>query len=370
MILNSVELKNFRLHSNTKLDFSEKINFIVGGNGQGKTTLLEAIYYLCTTKSINQTPDGESVKFSENFFEVNGNFEGFSKNKIRLYFEKDVNKKNIFLDGKQVYRSSDLIGKFPVVALLQSDHEITQGAPAERRRFVDSIISQSSATYLKLLLEYSKTLRHRSSLLSKIKEFNSPELFDQLDAWTNSLAKLGTEIIKHRLSFVKEFNEFIKKPYEHIMSEKEIPKIVYKPFEDFTEENILELFLEKLNEIRKLELIRARNLVGPHRDDFDFFINDLELRKYGSQGQHKTFQIALRFSQFFYLEEKLGSKPIFLMDDVFGELDTYRAEKISNYLSSIGQAFITMTDFSNLKSLTKRDEDKIFNVENGNVTYV
>ncbi len=165
MVLNSIELKNFRLHSNTKLEFSKNINYIIGGNGQGKTTLLESIYYLCTTKSLNQTSDNEALKFDQSFFEINGSFSEYATNKVRIFFSREINKKNVFLDDKQIYKASALIGKFPVVALLQSDHAITQGSPAERRRFVDSIISQSSATYLKLLLEYSRTLRHRSSLL-------------------------------------------------------------------------------------------------------------------------------------------------------------------------------------------------------------
>ncbi len=369
MVLNSIELKNFRLHSNTKLEFSKNINYIIGGNGQGKTTLLESIYYLCTTKSLNQTSDNEALKFDQSFFEINGSFSEYATNKVRIFFSREINKKNVFLDDKQIYKASALIGKFPVVALLQSDHAITQGSPAERRRFVDSIISQSSATYLKLLLEYSRTLRHRSSLLSKIKEYNSPELFGQLEAWTSSLVQIGTEVIKHRINFVKEFNEYIKKPYEQIMNKKENPAIHYKSL-IFNDDNEVErIFKEKLEEIKKDELRRARNLIGPHRDDFEFYIDDLELKKFGSQGQHKTFQIALRFSQFFYLLDKLGIKPIFLMDDIFGELDTYRAEKISSYLSSIGQAFITMTDFSKLESLTKRDGDLLLTVENGNVAY-
>ncbi len=369
MVLNFIDLKNFRLHSNTRLEFSKNINYIIGGNGQGKTSLLEAIYYLCSTKSINRSSDIEAVKFNEEFFEINGSFTEFSNNKVRVFFETVSNKKSIFLDEKQIYRASNLIGKFPVVALLQSDHAITQGSPAERRRFVDSIISQSSATYLKLLLDYNKILQHRSSLLSKIKEYNSPQLFDQLEAWTNSLVKSGSEIIRHRLKFVQEFNAFIQKPYEHIMGKMEAPKIDYNSTLGNIEENVDLEFTKKINDSRNLELIRARNLVGPHRDDFNFFIDGLELKKFGSQGQNKTFQIALRFSQFFYLKDKLKITPLFLMDDVFGELDSFRAEKISDYLGEIGQAFITMTDFSKLENLIKSKSDLVFNVNNGNVIY-
>jgi len=369
MVLNSIDLKNFRLHNNTQLQFSKNINYIVGGNGQGKTSLLEAIYYLCTTKNINQSSDLEAIKFNEDFFEINGSFSEYSKNKVRVFFDCATNKKNVFLNEKQIYRASDLIGKFPVVALLQSDHAITQGSPAERRRFVDSIIAQSSITYLKLLLDYNKILRHRSSLLSKIKEFNSTELFDQLEAWTNSLIKTGSEVIKHRIKFVEEFNEYIKKPYEHIMGKKEFPEIHYNSSSGSVEDNVESEFEQRLSEVKKNEIRRARNLVGPHRDDFEFFIDALELKRFGSQGQNKTFQIALRFSQFFYLKDKLGITPIFLMDDVFGELDSSRAKRISNYLSTIGQAFITMTDFSKLENLNKSESDLVFNVINGKVAY-
>lgn len=370
MILKSIELRNFRLHINTNLDFSKNINYIVGGNGQGKTSLLEAIYYLCTTKNMNQNSDNDALSFNKEFFEIIGSFQEYSKNKVKIFFDKSGNRKNVLLDEKHIYKASSLIGKFPVVALLQSDHSITQGAPSERRRFVDSIIAQSSETYLKLLLDYSKILRNRSTLLSKIKEFNSPELFDQLEAWTISLVKIGSEIIKHRLIFLSEFNEYIHKPYEFIMGFKEKPEIKYVTFEKEISGDIEKLFQQKITELRENELRRARNLVGPHIDDFEFFIDGLELKKFGSQGQHKTFQIALRFSQFFYMKNKLKITPIFLMDDVFGELDTYRAEKISSYLGSIGQAFITMTDFSKLEKLNKSEDDLVISIKNGNTVYV
>ncbi len=368
MILNFIELKNFRLHKKTNLEFSHNLNYIVGGNGQGKTSLLEAIYYLCTSKNLNQNSDIDALSFNESFFEITGSFKEYSTNKVRIFFDDSSKKKNVFLDDKQIYRASNLIGKFPVVALLQSDHAITQGAPSERRRFVDSIIAQSSETYLKLLLDYNKILRNRSALLSKIKEFNSPVLFDELEAWTHSLVAMGSEIIKHRIRFLIEFNEYIKQPYEFIMGKNEFPVIKYVSLLSETE-NVENIFKQKINELKKEELRKARNLVGPHIDDFDFFIDELELKKYGSQGQHKTFQIALRFSQFFYLKDKLKITPIFLMDDVFGELDSYRAEKISSYLKIIGQAFITMTDFSNLEKLNIEDKDLIINVNRGTATY-
>lgn len=366
MILNNIDLINFRLHKHSNLQFSDKLNYIVGGNGQGKTTILEAIYYLCTTKSLNNSSDSEAVNFNEDFFNINGKFSDLTDNSVKIRYQTDQNKKFIYVDDKQIHRASVIIGKFPVVTLIQSDHYITLGAPAERRKFVDSVISQASETYLKILIDYNKTLRNRSSLLSQIKETNNKSLFDQLDAWTETLISVGSEIIKHRIEFVDKFIEHLKTSYNKIMPGKEAPSIHYS----YTDVKDIEgKFRKEINDVRNDELRRVTNLVGPHRDDFTFYINGMELRKYGSQGQHKTFQIALRYGQFYYLKEALGKTPIFLMDDIFGELDANRVNKISAFLKEIGQAFITMTDFSNFEHITKSGNDILMQVDNGNVTY-
>ncbi len=367
MILSSVHLKNFRSHKNNNIIFSDGINYIIGGNGQGKTSILEAIYYLCTTKGYNSKSDSEVVRFNESEFEVKGSFKDLTENTVRLFYSTAENKKYYFQNNKQVTRSADIIGKFPVVLLTPADHAITQGAPGERRKFVDSIISQASSTYLKNLLDFNKTLRQRSNLLTQIKETRRYHLFDEFDAWTEKIVQTGTEIIEHRLKFVKDFNDFIKISYEIIMDENEIPKMTYSFLGGSSADNIKEKFILLLKEKRDEEIRRANNLIGPHRDDFIFEINDFNLRIYGSQGQHKTFQVALRFAEFFYLKEITGKTPIFLLDDVFGELDTERSQKISKYLGRVGQAFITLTDFANISYLDKKDNDTIIKINHGQV---
>ncbi|MBU2491043.1 MAG: DNA replication and repair protein RecF [Bacteroidetes bacterium] len=369
MILNNIELTNFRLHINTVLNFSDKLNYIVGGNGQGKTTILEAIYYLCTTKNLNQSPDSEALTFNESYFELTGKFKDLTEEKSRLVYSVETNKKTCFINEKQFYKASLIIGKFPVVTLTQSDHSITFGSPADRRKFIDSVISQSSETYLKILLDYNKTLRQRSSLLSLLKESREKSLFDEFDAWTETLIKTGAEIVKHRINFLNEFSEYVKNSFVKIMEGSESPEIEYYFLGDNKTDKVEENFRREIKNRRNDELIRATNLVGPHRDDFVFKISGFELRKYGSQGQHKTFQIALRFGEFFFLKDVLGKTPVFLMDDIFGELDTYRSQKISGYLREVGQAFITMTDFNNIESLHISEKDKIIKVEKGAVAY-
>jgi DNA replication and repair protein RecF len=369
MVLKLIELQNFRLHRNTSLEFSEKLNLIIGGNGQGKTSILEAIYYLSTTKNLNLAPDSEAVTFNENGFGIQGRFQDLTSNNSKIFFDSVRNKKSVFIDDKQVNKSSEFIGKFPIVSLIQSDHAITMGSPSERRRFVDQVISQSNHTYLEILLDYNKTLKQRSSLLSQIKETRNFGLLEQLDAWTESLINAGAEIIKHRINFIKEFNIYVKEAYNHIIESVESPEIIYDSLKECDYENIATKFREELEKIKEDELRRGVNLIGPHRDDFMFFINGLELKKYGSQGQHKTFQIALRFGQFFFMKDRLGKTPIFLMDDVFGELDKYRAGRISEYLSDVGQAFITLTDLTNTESFYKSGNNTLIRVENGKVSF-
>ncbi len=376
MILSSIYLKNFRSHKNTNINFSEKINYIVGGNGQGKTSVLESIYFLCTTKGYNSKTDNEVTRFNEKGFEIKGSFKDLTENDIRIYFSLEENRKYYFQNGKLINRLSDVIGKFPVVILTPADHSITQGSPGDRRKFVDSVISQSSETYLKLLLDLNRTLRQRSSLLTRIKEQNkkSQAAYNELDAWTTKLVEIGTEIIEYRIKFVNEFNFYIYESYKKIMGEDEVPKVFYLFLEGNKEnENqaiIKEEFYKLIKMKREEELRRTTNLVGPQRDEYLFEINSKELKTFGSQGQHKTFQIALKFAQFFYLKEKTGKTPIFLLDDVFGELDANRSLRTSEYLRETGQAFITLTDFSNMSFLRINEKDTLIRLKQGGVVYV
>ncbi len=369
MFLKELELINFRLHKSSKIYFSENLNYIVGGNGQGKTTILEAIYFLCTTKNLLYSTEAEIVNFNETFFEAKGKFRELTEEHSRILYQKEINKKSFFLNDKQIFRSSSVIGKFPIVTLTQPDHSITLGAPADRRKFVDLVISQTSETYLKILIDYNKILKQRSRLLMQIYETKNYSLLQQLDSWTETLVENGTELIKHRILFVKEINEQLAKAYNKILNNTEIPAIEYSYFDNCPEDEIKKNFTEKADNAREDELRRCSNLVGPHRDDFVFKINGLELRKYGSQGQHKTFQIALKFAQFFFMKEKLSRTPVFLLDDVFGELDSHRAEKISDYLNEVGQAFITLTDFSRYEKLSANNANLLLTVSNGSVEY-
>ena len=367
MTLSSLSLKNFRIHTDTTINFSGNLNYIVGGNGYGKTSILESIYYLCTTKSCSTKSDLEAVSFGRDEFEVSGRFEVLTKDEVKVIYSIPESKKYYFRNSKLISKTSDIIGRFPVVLSTPLDHSITQGVPGERRKFIDSIISQASSTYLQILIDYNRTLRQRSSLLQSIKETKNYSLMGELDAWTEKLMQGGLEIIKHRVAFIKNFHLFVRNSYYKIMGEDEEPKITYYFLNDSSEDNIESRFKTLLDERHNEELRRATNLVGPHRDNFIFELNGLNLKTYGSQGQHKTFQAVLRFAEFCYLKEVTGRSPLFLLDDVFGELDANRASKISEYLGEVGQAFVTLTDFGNFSFLKTTSEDKVIKLNRGEV---
>lgn len=369
MVLSSLRLKNFRSHNEINLNFSKKLNYIVGGNGQGKTTILEAIYYLCTTKSHCSKSDNEVVTFNQKEFEVSGIFSGKINNNVRVIYSETQNKKSYYKDDKQIYKASEVIGKFPIVILTPDDHSVTQGSPADRRKFVDSIISQASETYLQNLLDYNKSLKQRASLLNQIRESRNKNLLDELDAWSSILIRTGSYLIKQRQDFINEFNLYVDSSYKSIMEDEENPEILFSTLNNYSGQEFEKEFARLLTERREEEIIRGANLVGPQRDDLIFNINGKSLKIFGSQGQHKTFQVALRFAEFFYLKERTGTEPIFLLDDVFGELDVKRSSKTSEYLNDVGQAFITMTDFSNLSFLKKNDHDVVISLKNGAAIY-
>ncbi|MCX8057039.1 MAG: DNA replication/repair protein RecF [Ignavibacteria bacterium] len=370
MILSSLRLINFRLHKDSHLHFKEGLNYIVGGNGQGKTTILEAIYYISTTKSFSSNSDFDVVSFNEDFFEITGQIFDLTPNTMIIRYSKLENRKKYSLNGKQVNSPQEVIGKFPVVLLSPADSKITEEAPQERRKFVDSVISQMSRTYLENLLEYKKILKQRSSLLFNLKENYSPQLLDELEVWNERLIDIGTKLILARKKFVEEFNEYVSEVYHKIMNGSEEPSLKYETIEHNSDDEISQSFRNELNRQKENELRRATNLVGPHKDDFIFKINGMSLRDFGSQGQHKTFQVGLRFAEYFYLKKKLGKNPFFLLDDVFGHLDKERSQKISEHLGELGQAFITLTDLSDMKNLQKTDRDSIIQIKDGKVVNV
>jgi len=319
--------------------------------------LLEAIHYICLTKSFLSSSDADSLKFNAAHFELTASLQSESENesKVRVYYSPTEGK-HVFINKTPLETFSKIVGEFPCVALSPYDISLTQGSPQERRRFLDSSISQTNKAYLADLLSYRRVLAQRNRLLADLKI--NPSASPELDVWTANLVALATSIIFRRLAFVRDFSTYLKKAYTDFQTVSEKPGLSYKTDllltnDALSEQELAMRISEKFEQIKPDELRRGLTLFGPHRDDLAFSINDISLRKYASQGQHKTFVICLKLAQYFYIYELLAEKPIFLLDDVFSELDSQRTEELVHILGSehFGQSFITTTQQRSLSAV-------------------
>ncbi len=372
--MKSIEIKNFRNHIHTYIEFSDNLNLFIGGNAQGKTSILEAISYLCLTKSFNASSDSYVLNFNAKFFEVSGRFELENGREInvRVNFEEGQGKK-IFFNREEVEKFSNVIGKLPIVILSPRSKEIVQGHPEDRRKFFNLAIAQLSSVYTDELIDYKKILRQRNKVLSAMAngEIKVEQGLDLLDVWDESFINYAGRIIFRRMKFISEFVSFFKNAYLKFDEPEDaridyITQIEIDPLDDI--ETVKEKLKIALRRVRDEEINRGITLIGPHRDEFVFKINSYELRRFASQGQMKSFLVALIIGQFFYLKEKKLETPILLLDDVFGELDLKRAQKLLSIVGHIGQVFITATDLNLTSGIEERFKMKKFIVNSGTVS--
>jgi len=377
MRLKRLRLRNFRNHHDTFIEFADNINVIYGENGQGKTSILESISYLCLTKSFVTSNDLYVLSIGKDFFEVEGVFESDYgvESKVCVVYLPSNGGKNIWINGESIDKPSSVIGQFPFVVLAPNHKEITLGPPAERRRFVDIIISQSNKVYFEDLIEFKRILKQRNKLLLDRRMGSTRVDSKLLESWDEGLVKHSSQIIHRRKLFVDEFQTYLQDAYKKLVEEPEKPIIEYSPLLELDENcwsisDIEEALRVELKNKRKDELRRGTTLVGLHRDDFTFKINEFDLKKYASQGQHKTFLIALKVANFFYLKEKCNETPIVLLDDVFSELDENRSQRLMQFVGELGQPFITSTDTSLFDNTIVFDSNnrKIL-VHNGSISY-
>lgn len=347
MILRSLRLQDFRAHEGTVVAFAPKVNLIYGRNGAGKTNLLEAVHYLCLSKSFIASQDAYVLRKGTSYFEVEGTFEGEQRAemKVRLVYKPDEGKR-IFVNGAPLDRLADIVGQLPVVVLAPADHALTAGGPEERRKFLDNTLSQARPVYLDDLLKYRRALKQRNALLLQAKRTRryQPEL---LDSWNEELVVLGTRLIMARQQFLLKFADYLNEAYRQIDAIGEEPKLTYQSIATLrgpvTETEVAALFQQRLAENGQREREQGRSLVGPHRDEIRFQLNDFDVRRYASQGQHRTFGMALKLAKYFYLKERRSETPILLLDDVFGDLDAHRTQVFLSLLQSdtVGQTLIT-----------------------------
>ena len=346
-----LHVQNFRNHAHTDVVFGEGINAVLGENGGGKTNLLEAISYLCLTKSFFGSSDSVVLRVGETRFDVGGELETDSglRYHIAVSYDQQAGSKQFSINKAPVSKYSEVVGLFPVVVLSPESGAITSGGPADRRRFLDFVIAQSSKVYLEDLLEYRRVLRQRNKVLFDNKAGRA-DYSDLIEPWDQELADRGARITHRRGTFLKELQPIIHESYGRIAGGVERPTIEYQPSvvhtDGATEEELRTRFRQELKRKAPEEKRMGITLVGPHRDELGLSINALGVRSHASQGQHKTFLIALKVAEFLYLEAKRNERPILLLDDIFTELDRYRSERLLALTGSVGQAFITTTSGS------------------------
>lgn len=355
MIIKSIKLNNFRNYENLDLSFDYGTNILYGNNAQGKTNILEAIFLSGTTKSYKGSKDKEMIRFGENESHiktiVNKNYIDYQ---IDVHIKKNKTK-GIAVNKVPLKKASELFGILNIVFFSPEDLNIIKSGPAERRKFLDSELCQLDKIYLSDLTKYNKILNQRNKLLKDI--IFKPELKDTLPIWDGQLIDYGKKIIKRRKIFIDELNEIVFQIHKQISGNKEELLLKYEPNIDDA------FFYDQLNRAKERDLKFCQTSVGPHRDDMLFSIFDVDIRKYGSQGQQRTSALSLKLAEIELVKKNINDTPILLLDDVLSELDSNRQNYLLNSIHDI-QTIITCTGLDEfIKNRFKID--KIFNVVDG-----
>lgn len=316
MFIKSLELKNYRNYDELSMDFSKGTNLLYGDNAQGKTNILEAIYLGATTKSHRGSKDRELIKFHENESHIRIQYEKQDiVHQLDMHLKKNK-AKGAAIDRIPIRRSSDLLGQIPVIFFSPEDLKIVKNGPSERRKFLDIELSQMERLYLYQLTNYNKILMQRNNLLKQIRF--QKELVDTLEPWDIQLVKYGSEIIRYREKFIKHLNNTIQEIHKKLTGGKEQMILKYDQNVAYDE------FLTEIERKREKDLKYFTTNAGPHRDDICFIVNDIDIRKFGSQGQQRTAALSLKLAQIKLMKELMKESPILLLDDVLSELDSNR----------------------------------------------
>lgn len=358
MIIKTIELQNFRNYEDLEIHFDHGTNILYGDNAQGKTNILESAYVSGTTKSHKGSRDKDMIRFGETEAHIRTIVE---KNGMTYQIDMHLKKnrsKGIAVNRVPIKKASELFGILNIVFFSPEDLYIIKNGPAERRRFLDSEICQLDKIYLSDLTKYNKTLNQRNKLLKDI-TFH-PELESTLSVWDMQLIAYGKRIIKRRTQFVNELNEIVFDIHKKISGNKEELVLNYEP-------DIEESFFEdELNRSRTRDLKYCQTSVGPHRDDISFHIGDIDIRKFGSQGQQRTSALSLKLAEIELVKKCIHDTPVLLLDDVLSELDSNRQNYLLNSIHDI-QTIITCTGLDEFVK-NRFQIDKIFQVVTGKVS--
>jgi DNA replication and repair protein RecF len=363
MFLKKLALTNFKNYELTELEFSPKINCFVGNNGVGKTNILDAIHYLSLTKSFFNSIDSISIRHGEDYFIIQGTFvRDEEDDQIYCAFQRQK-QKLLKRNGKEYQKLSDHVGRYPVVMISPADSALITEGSEDRRKFMNKIISQYSAEYLDSVLRYSKALQQRNRVLKDLNSSagNDAEL---LSIWDSQLVRYGTFVYKERAMLINELIPVFQEYYSLISLGKESVRLKYRSH--LVEGSFGEALINSMSKDRYLEY----TTVGIHKDDLLLEMDDYLVKSLGSQGQQKSYLVALKLAKFDYIKRKAGFSPILLLDDIFDKFDAERVEQIIRLVGNkrFGQIFITDTHQNRLQDiLTSHKTDyKLFRIaENG-----
>lgn len=365
MYLKELRLANFKNCESAELVFSEKLNCFVGLNGAGKTNILDSIYYLSFCKSFFSSVDKQNIRHEQDFFSIHGTYSFDDKeNESVSCVQKRDSKKSFKFNKKEYDRLSDHIGKFPLVMISPYDRDLINDGSELRRKFIDGVISQFDPQYLNALLKYNRALLQRNM---QLRQFAESRHFDRalLQLWDDQLCGCATEIHRKRHTFLEEFHPIFQHYYEVVSGGREQVEVTYSSKLD--QKPLSQLLEESLQQ----DSYSCYTNVGIHKDDLEFCLDGHPLKKFGSQGQQKSFVVSIRLAQFEYNYQKIGYKPILLLDDIFDKLDDQRVKKLVRLVGDnhFGQVFITDTQQQRIEQLfdDTNINHKIFEVDSGHV---
>jgi|SRR5690625_616891 len=370
MFITQLQLKNYRNYEQLDISFDNKINMIIGQNAQGKTNLLESIYVLAFTKSYRTVNDRELIFWNKDFAKVSGRIKN-SKDKeipLELIFHKSGKKAKI--NHLEQQRLSEYIGTLNVVIFAPEDLALVKGSPQIRRKFIDMELGQIEPLYIYHLGQYQKILKQRNHLLKQLQQQINPDTVF-LDVLTKQMAKHAAVILNKRFIFLQLLRKWAIPIHYEISRGLEELNITYSPsvevLEDDDEEKLENKYLETFSQIEKSEIRRGSTLIGPHRDDLTLYINDKDVKLFGSQGQQRTAALSLKLAEIDLIKDQVNEYPILLLDDVLSELDDFRQSHLLSTIQGKVQTFVSATTVDGINHNTLK-EASIYSVQNGVIT--
>ena len=366
MFLNKIVLLNFKNHESRTLIFNKKINCIIGNNGVCKTNLLDAIYYLCLTKSYFNSTDQQNIQFGKDFFRLEGKLKRGTESFDIVYKLAANKRKELIINDSPLPKLSEHIGNFPAIIISPDDSQLILGASEERRKFLDNTISQVNHAYLDQLIAYNKILTQRNAGLKRFAETRNIDK-PLIETYDQQLVGLGTKIHEARRIVIAKLYPFFQQFYKQLSFERETVSFSYssqlneKPFDELLKRNF------------DRDVMLQRTDAGIHKDDIEFFLgsagntgkdeDSVKIKRFGSQGQQKSFIISIKFAQYSFIKSSKAFKPFLLIDDIFDKLDNDRSQKLIELIAGeeFGQVFLTDTNDGHIKEVM-RDKAALFEI--------